>query len=98
MNLIFLNTLMPGQNFCLPLFNRYEYEEGVHVPKQVSLVDVALFCWKSPVIDLSYFFFMSLHPDMRAEHEQDLLEYYHSRLENYLEKFNIDPAVFTLRQ
>jgi hypothetical protein len=50
-------------------FLRYEFENGVPVPKTVSLVDMANYCWHSPANDLSYFFFMSLEPEMRSNFE-----------------------------
>jgi hypothetical protein len=34
---------------------------------KASLVDIAIYCWHTPVIDLSYFMFMSVHPDLRAQ-------------------------------
>ena len=43
----------------------------------MTLVDIALYCWNSPVTDLSYFFFMSVHPDLREEKEEEFLEFYH---------------------
>jgi hypothetical protein len=54
---------------------RYEFENGVPVPKKVSLVDMAMYCWRSPAIDLSYFFFMSLQPEMRRKYEVNLFLY-----------------------
>ena len=61
------------------------------------MVDIALYCWNSPVTDLSYFFFMSVHPDLREKREKKFLEYYHEQLAKYLEMFGIDlPSVYTL--
>ncbi len=35
----------------------------------VVLIDMALYCWGSPIIDLSIFFFLSISPQMREQHE-----------------------------
>lgn len=77
-------------------FYRYELENGVHVPKKVSLVDIALYCWNSPVTDLSYFFYMSVHPDLRAKKEDEFLECYHNQLSKYLTLFGVDPSIYSL--
>jgi hypothetical protein len=45
--------------------HRYEKENGVMVPKEISILDFALGCWSNPAVDLSCFFVMSLTPEMR---------------------------------
>jgi hypothetical protein len=40
---------------------------------------------------------MSVLPELREKHEDEFLEFYHSKLSEYLKKLGVDPSVYTIR-
>lgn len=75
------------------LLSRYEGKK----PIEVCLVDLARTKWTSPTIDLSYFLFLSTTPELRKDHLDEILEYYHQSLIKSLKELGEDPNDFSLR-
>jgi hypothetical protein len=98
LNLDAFNVIIHNDSWFNNILFKYGIEDGVAVPTKVCLVDIALYCWSSPAIDLAYFFFLSVTPELRETHEEELLEFYHSRLVRYLRMFGFDRSVFTVEQ
>ena len=67
-------------------------------PLDVRMLDLAVTRWMCPATDLVYFFFVSTTPQFRRDNEEAILRKYHEALEDTLEKLDILPEVYTLRQ
>uniref|UniRef100_A0A1B6CJT9 CHK kinase-like domain-containing protein n=3 Tax=Clastoptera arizonana TaxID=38151 RepID=A0A1B6CJT9_9HEMI len=66
-------------DFCL---NNMMYRYRGDRPDDVKFIDFGTVRYASPVIDLSFFVFLNLSPEMRASHLAELLRVYHDSLAN----------------
>lgn len=62
--------------------------------ENVLLIDLQMCCWTSPAIDLHYFFNTSLNEDLRLNHQNELLRFYHQQLTNILQQLNYQKTIF----
>lgn len=56
--------------------------------KDVLFIDYQMPCWASPVLDLLYFFYTSLKEEDYQTRIDELIQFYHSILDNTLRKLN----------
>lgn len=52
--------------------------------EEMRFIDFQYSCWASPTIDLHFFFNTSLHESLRPHRFDDLIEFYHEHLSNFL--------------
>ncbi len=66
-------------------------------PNKCVLIDLAVGSYNNPMIDLTYFLFLSTTPMLRRTHEQEFLGYYHDQLVSNLHKLGEDPSIYPYR-
>lgn len=66
--------------------------------KGVALIDFQFPCWSSPTLDLHYFFNTSLEEDLRMNHQEALLQFYHNELARTLEALEYKQHIPTLHE
>lgn len=94
------NTMIHGDMWTNNLMMKYaniggESDEQSAVENMVYL-DFQFSCWTSPAIDLHYFFNTSLQETLRENHLNELIEFYHGHLANYLKRLNYPGHIPTL--
>ncbi|CAO1298164.1 unnamed protein product [Diamesa serratosioi] len=67
-------------------------------PIDVKLIDYQMSYWASPVGDLIYFIISSIHDDIKVDHFDNLIEYYHTTLVESLKKLKYDRVIPTLEE
>lgn len=75
----------------------FRYTNG-NEPDQLMLVDFQFACWASPTIDVHYFFNTSMKNDLRLNHQDELLQYYHECLVATLKALKFPGYIPTLRE
>uniref|UniRef100_A0A182SS84 CHK domain-containing protein n=1 Tax=Anopheles maculatus TaxID=74869 RepID=A0A182SS84_9DIPT len=73
----------------------FSYGEGTGV-KDVLLLDYQLSFFGSPGVDLNFFLYGSLRPEVRAAHLPDLVQLYHTTLRSALEQLHYSGTIPTL--
>lgn len=63
---------------------KYPSPTGFSNPTAVKMFDFQLVRYGTPAIDLSFFFYMNMNPEIREAHWMDLLQFYHTNLINSL--------------
>lgn len=63
---------------------KYPSTIGFSNPSSVKMIDFQLVRYGTPAIDISFFFYMNMEPEIREAHWMDLLQYYHTNLINSL--------------
>lgn len=94
------NTLVHGDLWINNLLLQYDDDTlAENTPlKNIMFIDFQYSCWTSPAIDLHYFFNSSLQEDVRSNHIDELVEFYHRELTTRLEKLNYQKHIPTLQQ
>lgn len=94
------NTLIHGDMWTNNLMMKYGNiggESGEQSPiENMVYLDFQFSCWTSPAIDLHYFFNTSLQETLRENNINELIEFYHGHLANYLKRLNYPGHVPTL--
>lgn len=67
-------------------------------PIEVSMIDFQLSFWGSPSADLLYFLISSVADDIKVEHFDDFVEFYHEQLTASLKKVKYDEHIPTLSE
>ncbi|KAJ6636145.1 hypothetical protein Bhyg_14732, partial [Pseudolycoriella hygida] len=75
------NTLIHGDMWVNNTMYTYNANNE---PEKMMLVDFQYCCWTSPTIDLHYFMNTSLRNELRLNHQEELLQIYHSELARML--------------
>lgn len=73
------------------------YDEEIN-PIDVLLVDFQMNFWGSPSCDLFHFLLTSIRDDIKVEHFDDLVEFYHAELVNGLKKLKYKKHIPTLEE
>ncbi|XP_037030222.1 uncharacterized protein LOC119070043 [Bradysia coprophila] len=71
-------------------------EDGNSV--DVKLIDFQIAFWASPVLDLLYFLVSSVADDIKIDHFDDLIEFYHEQLTSALKRVKFDQHIPTLSE
>ncbi|CAD7093141.1 unnamed protein product [Hermetia illucens] len=71
------NTLIHGDFWINNMMFRYDANDQ---PIENVLIDFQFNSWTSPAIDLHYFLKTSVNEDLKWDHEQELVRYYHNHL------------------
>lgn len=74
-----------------------KYDEDNN-PIDILMIDFQTCFWASPTIDLQYFFVSSLQDDIKVDHFDELIKYYHTELVNNLKMLNYEKPVPTLKE
>lgn len=72
------NTLIHGDFWTNNIM--LSYNERSNKLQNVALIDFQYSCWGSTTLDLHYFFNTSLEEDLRLNHQEELVQFYHERL------------------
>lgn len=64
----------------------------------VKLIDFQIAFWASPVPDLLYFLLSSVADDIKTDHYDDLIEFYHEQLTSALKQLKYDQHIPTLSE
>lgn len=72
-----------------------KYDEESN-PIDILLIDFQISFWGSPSIELLYFFISSLNDDIKVDHFDELVEFYHIELVNNLKMLNYAKPIPTL--
>ena len=67
-------------------------------PIDVKLIDYQMSFWASPAADLIYFLISSIQDDIKVDHFDELVAYYHSVLVESLNKLKYDGVIPTLEE
>lgn len=62
-------------------------------PLEVSLIDFQIAFWASPSPDLLYFLVSSVADDLKCEHFDEFIEYYHEQLVSALKELKYDEHI-----
>ncbi|KAH8232366.1 hypothetical protein KR032_004871 [Drosophila birchii] len=89
------NTLMHGDYWVNNVMMRYGERKE---PLDMILIDFQFCSWSSPAVDLHYFFNTSVQPAIRYEHQEALIQYYHTVLVETLKDLKFGGYTPTLRQ
>lgn len=65
--------------------------------KDVIFIDFQFSVWTSPAIDLQYLFNTSLEEDVRSNHIDELVAFYHEKLATHLKQLNFKKPIPTLQ-
>lgn len=65
-------------------------------PTELCLIDFQMPFWASPAADILYFLTTSVADDIKVDHFDDFIEFYHSELSSALKKLNYDKHIPTL--
>lgn len=86
------NTLIHGDMWTNNLMIKYANVGGKSgeqsAVENMVYLDFQFSCWTSPAIDLHYFLNTSLQETLRENHMNELIEFYHGQLANYLKRLN----------
>lgn len=85
------NTMIHGDMWTNNLMMKYGNIDGETEQSMVEnmvYLDFQFSCWTSPAIDLHYFFNTSLQETLRENYLNELIEFYHGQLANYLMRLN----------
>lgn len=78
----------------------FKYDESGH-PTDVIMVDFQYCIYGSPMLDLLYFMCTSLADDLRANQQDELIQFYHQNLEEFLVRLKYKgniPTLYDLQQ
>lgn len=67
-------------------------------PIEISLIDYQISFWASPSADLLYFLLTSVSDDIKVDHFDDFIEFYHSELISALKQLKYDQPIPTLAE
>lgn len=67
-------------------------------PLDVSMIDFQGPFWASPVVDIMYFLLSSVADDIKVEHFDHFVEFYHEQLTEALKKLKFDQHIPTLAE
>lgn len=67
-------------------------------PKDVLLIDFQLLFWGSPACDLFYFMLTSIADDIKVDHFDNLIKFYHDQLTDGLIKLKYDRKIPSLAE
>lgn len=87
------NTLIHGDIWVNNTMYSYNAKNE---PEKMMLVDFQFCCWTSPTIDLHYFLNTSLEDELRLNHQEELLQFYHSELSRMLTSLQYKKHIPTL--
>ncbi|EDW84847.1 uncharacterized protein Dwil_GK14343 [Drosophila willistoni] len=90
------NTLIHGDYWVNNVMVRYN--ENSKELQDLVMIDFQFCSWSSPAVDLHYFFNTSLETEVRFQHQDALVQYYHSILVQTLKDLNFSGYIPTLRQ
>jgi hypothetical protein len=65
---------------------------------ECKLIDFQMPFWAGPSFDLMYFLFSSVHDDIKVDHFDDFIEFYHAELSSGLSKLGYDQHIPTLSE
>lgn len=91
------NTMIHGDMWTNNLMIKYANnnnsknnggESDQSAVENIVYLDFQFSCWTSPAIDLHYFLNTSLQETLRDNHINELIEFYHGHLANYLKRLN----------
>jgi thiamine kinase-like enzyme len=74
----------------------FKFENGK--PLEVSMIDYQAPFWGSPANDILYFLLTSVQDDIKVEHFDEFIEFYHEQLSTSLKKLNYDRHIPTLAE
>lgn len=66
--------------------------------ENIIFIDFQYSCWTSPTVDLHYFLNTSLQESLRPSRFDDLIMFYHSHLERYLNRLGYKKSIPNLDQ
>lgn len=66
--------------------------------ESVKFLDFQVSYWGGPAGDLYYFLLTSVHDDIKIEHYDELIEYYHTELVESLKKLSFDGYIPTFEE
>ncbi|KAH8267602.1 hypothetical protein KR018_000121 [Drosophila ironensis] len=89
------NTLVHGDYWVNNVMLLYGEKKE---PQDMKLIDFQFCSWSPPAVDLHYFFNTSLQREVRFEHQDKMIQYYHSVLVQTLKDLNYGGNIPTLRQ
>ncbi|TDG43704.1 hypothetical protein AWZ03_009868 [Drosophila navojoa] len=89
------NTLTHGDLWTNNIMLR---KKTAHSELDLLLIDFQFSAWAPPAVDLFYFFYTSLVPEVRNSHLSALIQYYHKVLVDTLRELNFSGYIPTLRQ
>jgi hypothetical protein len=67
-------------------------------PLDVSMIDFQTPFWAGPGVDLFYFMLTSIADEIKVDHFDSLIEFYHDQLTTALKKLNYDQHIPTLAE
>jgi aminoglycoside phosphotransferase (APT) family kinase protein len=67
-------------------------------PLDVSMIDFQMGFWGGPASDILYFLISSVADDIKVDHFDNLIEFYHEQLSAALRKLNYDQHIPTLTE
>ncbi len=70
----------------------------MNFPYPSEQIDFQFCCWTSPTIDLHYFMNTSLTNELRLNHQDELLQFYHSELTRMLRSLQYKKHIPTLQE
>lgn len=87
------NCLNHGDDFLNNMM--FQLDEN-KAPIDVLFVDFQACMWASPAPDLLYFLISSVSNDIKIDHFDDFIEFYHNELISSLKKLNYDKSIPSL--
>ena len=90
-----LQILNHGDCWVNNFMVKYDEENN---PIDILLIDFQTCFWGSPATDLQYFFISSLNDDIKVDHFDELIEYYHNELVNNLKMLKYEKPIPTLEE
>lgn len=75
----------------------FKFDEANN-PIDVALIDYQLSSWGSPSGDLLYFLITSVADDIKVDHFDDFISYYHDQLSESLKKLRFDQRIPSLTE
>lgn len=63
---------------------------------EVSFIDFQIPCWGSPSVDLIYFLISSVSDDVKVDHFDEFVEYYHEQLTEASKKLKFEGEIPSL--
>ena len=76
---------------------RFDEERAKDIA-DMKIIDFQFCVWANPAIDLHYFFNTSLQPEMRFERQGELVQYYHTVLNDTLRKLKFGGFIPSLHE
>lgn len=88
------NTLIHGDIWTNNIM--LAYNQKSNELENAALIDFQFGCWTSPTLDLHYFFNTSLQEDIRLHRQEELVQFYHQKLAEALQRLNYKKHIPTL--